>query len=239
MMKGMKKFTKVTALSFIVFMFVLVLGIQSADATAALKFTDNLSNTITIYDTIDGAGGDSNTASGVVTWVGTLGVFDINVTTGSTYPTLGSTTSPQLDLNNLTINTLGSGTLTVEFSEIGFGPISALLAITTVGGTSDGTTSFNSYYGTTLFDTSNTLGTLGPYVAGSPDAPFGGITNSSFSPSGTYSLTSKATITHSGAGENTSFNLNVNVVPEPISSTLFLVGAGTLGFRRWRKKRTT
>ena len=29
------------------------------------------------------------------------------------------------------------------------------------------------------------------------------------------------------------------VVPEPISSTLFLVGAGTLGFRRWRKKRTT
>ncbi|UCH45447.1 MAG: hypothetical protein JSV11_01720, partial [Nitrospiraceae bacterium] len=40
MMKGMKKFTKVTALSLVVFMFVLVLGIQSADATAMLKLYD-------------------------------------------------------------------------------------------------------------------------------------------------------------------------------------------------------
>ena len=30
-------------------------------------------------------------------------------------------------------------------------------------------------------------------------------------------------------------NLNLAVVPEPISSTLFLVGAATLGFRRFRK----
>lgn len=30
-----------------------------------------------------------------------------------------------------------------------------------------------------------------------------------------------------------------NVVPEPLSSTLFIVGGATLGFRRWRKKKTS
>jgi hypothetical protein len=29
------------------------------------------------------------------------------------------------------------------------------------------------------------------------------------------------------------------VVPEPVSSTLFIVGAATLGLRKWRKKRTS
>lgn len=31
----------------------------------------------------------------------------------------------------------------------------------------------------------------------------------------------------------------VRVVPEPISSTLFLIGGATLGFRQWRKRKTS
>lgn len=56
-----------------------------------------------------------------------------------------------------------------------------------------------------------------------------GLTNSN------YSITQEAIITHTAGGQNSSFNYVVNVVPEPISSTLFLVGAATLGFRRFRK----
>lgn len=33
-------------------------------------------------------------------------------------------------------------------------------------------------------------------------------------------------------------NFEVTIVPEPISSTLFIVGGATLGFRQWRKRKT-
>jgi hypothetical protein len=44
--------------------------------------------------------------------------------------------------------------------------------------------------------------------------------------------------TDNSSSENATFNITVNpiLVPEPVSSTLFLVGAATLGFRRFRKK---
>jgi len=41
-----------------------------------------------------------------------------------------------------------------------------------------------------------------------------------------FSMTGNAWLDHSTA-----------VVPEPVSTTLFLVGSATLGFRQWRKKR--
>ncbi|UCD35806.1 MAG: PEP-CTERM sorting domain-containing protein, partial [Nitrospiraceae bacterium] len=43
-----------------------------------------------------------------------------------------------------------------------------------------------------------------------------------------------------GAGDHgmiDNIHVTTTVVPEPISSTLFLVGAATLGYRRFRKKR--
>jgi hypothetical protein len=39
-----------------------------------------------------------------------------------------------------------------------------------------------------------------------------------------------------GGGTYEFDNISISIVPEPISSTLFLVGGATLGFRRFRKK---
>ncbi len=43
----------------------------------------------------------------------------------------------------------------------------------------------------------------------------------------------------SSLAANTAIALNITHAPEPVSSTLFLVGAATLGFKRFRKIRKT
>ena len=236
-MKGMKKFTKVTALSLVVFMFVLVLGIQSAEALATLRLSDGT----TTFDVADGSGLDSNSAAGAVTYVGAVGsVWWLNVTTGITYPALGGSGSPQMDLSDVSMTNSGPSTLTISFSQDNFSLASSSAEfVSTVGGATDGTANFDTYFdnGNNLFAQTIAVGTLGPYVAGTPDSPFSGATNASGSTDSQYSITQVATITHNASGENSSFNYVVNVVPEPISSTLFIIGGATLGFRRWRKKK--
>lgn len=225
-------------LSLVVFSLCVFLSSQSAHATATLQLYDG-TTTYTIADGSTTPGlVDSSTDAGVVTWIGSIGVFNINITTGITYPALGSSTIPELDLTDVSISGSSGGTLEVWFSQTGFSLSSPATFDTTVGGTHDDTTSFYTYFDTsnTLFGTATTAGTLGPFVAGTNDDPFSGLTSSTYALSSPFSLTSKAVITHSSGGQNTSFNLNLNVVPEPISSTLFIVGGATLGFRRFRKK---
>ena len=233
-MKGMKKFTKVTALSLVVFMFVLVLGIQSADATATIFLDDNAGNTVTI---VDEGTGDTLAGWGQVGYNGPLGIWTVNVTNGFTYPLLGTQTDAQMHLNSVDVSSSTGGTLDIWFSEINYGPLTLPGVETQASVTTAGTTSFTSYLDNTntIFGTGNTIGSLGPYSNGS----FAGSTTTAITASNPYSLTTYASITH-GSGTNiTSFDMELNVVPEPISSTLFLVGAGTLGFRRWRKKRAS
>ncbi len=42
-----------------------------------------------------------------------------------------------------------------------------------------------------------------------------------------------------GTGSGYTTELVLVTVPEPISSTLFIVGGATLGFRQWRRRKTT
>ena len=43
----------------------------------------------------------------------------------------------------------------------------------------------------------------------------------------------------SGANGTAILHYSTAVVPEPVSSTLFVIGGATLGFRQWRKKKTS
>ena len=206
-------------------------GVPAAYATATLRLSDGT----TTIDVGDGTLKDINPATGAVTYNDTWGDFsftNVLVSTGVTYPVTGTIDFPVVHVD--TVQVSGAGTLDVYFSEVGFGPTGLAPFQSDIGGIAGSSVTGRTYVdgGNALFGTSTLLATLGPYTAGS----FSGTSTNYFNPTDPYSLTTRATITHTSAGQVTSLNLQAAVVPEPISSTLFIVGAATLGFRRFRKK---
>jgi len=227
-----KKFNlKITFLILLGIVFNTGLTVQSAYALATLQLSDG-TTTIIIAD---GDARDTNPAVGAITYNDTYGDFSfasVLVSTGVTYPVIGTIDYPVVHMDAVQVS--GAGTLDIWFSEVGFGPTGFLPYQSDIGGIAGDTVTGWTYVdgGNALFGTSTLLSTLGPYSAGS----FSGTDTTYFDPTDPYSLTTLATITHTSAGQVTSLNIQVAVVPEPISSTLFVVGAAALGFRRFRKK---
>jgi VPDSG-CTERM motif len=94
--------------------------------------------TLTIFDgttTItvqDNGMGDGDARPGVVSWSGTIGVWNLNIDTGITKPQIGSATQPQMDLN-FTAQSTAAGTLTLTFTDSGFN--ASGVGVDTIGGT--------------------------------------------------------------------------------------------------------
>ena len=186
-----------------------------------------ISDGTTTYTIADGAVGDANGSTDAVTFIGTVGVWTVNVTTGIVS---GTNQLPTLDLNSVDMSS-GAGTLYIYFSADGFGPSSGGVTAS-VGGTTSGTTSFKTAYSASdlLFRGSLLTGQTftGP--------AFSGTAGSAIAVEGLYSLTELAVITHTGSG-TTSFDMTVSV-PDS-GTTVMLLGAAltALGlFARSRKQ---
>jgi hypothetical protein len=208
-------------------------SIASAHAMPALQLSDG-TTTILI---VDGGPGDALPGTGEVGYMGSLGVFNLNVTTGFASPDNGTSELPLFNLNSIDVSNSGSGgTLTIMFTETGFtsGPVFE----TIVGGTNHGALSFKTYADNTntAFGTGTLIGDLGATGIGAFDA----TTSTIFNASNPFSMTAVAKITHGIGNEASSFGLSVNVAPEPVSYALFIIGGILLGSRQYliRKKQT-
>jgi hypothetical protein len=216
---------------------ILAVGTQFAGAVPTMTISDG-TTTITITD---GLLGDANAATGAVTFVGAVGAWTINVDTGTTMPALGTPTFPHMSLNFSTVSNLtvadilaGNGTLTVMFSEIGFGPLQPGAHYeTNVGGTTEGTVT-----STTLLDGGNALWGLGGTVIESgthSTASYNQDTNAPGNAGSPFSLTKTITITHA-AGNLTSGGKTVTAAVPDGGTTLALLGGSLLGLGTLRRK---
>ena len=219
----------------------LLLGIQSTSHALTLWFDDFSSP---MFSVADGSAQDSNNLPGVVTFIGSIGTWTINVTTGVSKPQIGDAANPQLDLNSVNVTTEAAGHLRFAVVDSGFtGPISGGVAGPFdfgVGGTTQGTIFFDIFGDATNAENFGgvTFATSGPFSG--PPVAFSGLASGSFAAGpGPFALGIIADVTHTGAA-STSFDaaLQGGKVPEPMS--LILLGGGLAGvglYRRLRKPR--
>jgi len=187
----------------------------AAYAIPTLTLSDGIAaDTETI---VDNGVGDSNPAVGIVTFIGSLGVFNINMTSGLTKPALGSAAAPEIDISSFN-NATAKGTLTITFSEDGFtgfpGTVKADFGGTQMNGNITNTVLQNGMLVTTigpLFGTNFSGGATGNLTGGAP-----------------YSLTQSVVMNFAGAG-NKSFDAHVGVAVPDGGMTVTLLGLGLAG----------
>lgn len=177
-------------------------------------------------------------SSGEVVFNGSVGGFIVNVVTGLSKPLIGSASQPQLDLNSVNVSG-GVGTIDIWLSDVGFASYAnAREFIANIGGTTSGKqVSFATYIDPTNtafgsvsppFTAANLIGSgayVNPAIGISSAFALTYASNESVA-AGPYSLTLHARISHTAAGQVSSFDDSL-AVPEP--GTLVLLGIGLLG----------
>jgi hypothetical protein len=207
---------------------------QSAHAVATLRLDDTISAPVSV---VDNTPGDANPLAGVVTFIGSLGSWTVNVTTGITKPALGSAITPSMDLNSVNVSSSGAASLIIEFTETDFGPLGDAAFDTNVGGSTGGSASFAAFLSeaNTAFGTDTQISGLGSFSGGA----FSGATSIEMDPLDPFALTLRASVSHTGAVA-TSFNMDVqaSASPVPQPATMLLLASGVLGVAGAAWKRT-
>lgn len=202
----------------LVFLFFLIGLSQPIKAGFVLRLDDGAGNSTTILD---------DDLDGVVTHIGSLGLWSINVTTGISKPAIPAVS---MDLSSVDVSSSGPATLIISVTDTHFSlgdTQPAYYFNTSWGGTTQGTVNLYQYYDTNNqeFGQTTLVHHLGPYVG-----PIMGFSYNKEtlvpSTAGLFSITTVIAINHLAKNKVTSFDALSNVTPVSEPGTIMLLGAG-------------